>query len=864
MHGSDRNKSTLFWASDDLFSSLAVICDGSHPHASWKPVWQHGGWRYPTADEAAYPWLLCERIAHLLAAEYPDLADTAYQVRLPDQVALQRQPRYAKPLVSAFALYDTWAVPVTGQASDLLLKAYPKGARVVRRKLVPWGVVRVCLPSMCTLLDRQALKRASVSDKSFAIMDGECGAGADDLGEDPADVCKVVGEIPPNNGCAESAELVQIGIPREPHDFVNEAIKAGHPRDMLSICRSGPAREVAEAVLYSKESRLAEARRTFSEWIKIKERTSQENVEMLKNRPEYIRKVLGGKNLLFWKQALQDCGFPDTELWWDMCQGFRLTGWMPDTKLFARYLRPPTSSLEKLLSQSSYRTPLTLQAINKTVVDEASTGAWLETCEEERKGWIFRDEHYNPEKVVLCHRFGLQRRDKVRVIDNGKMSGLNEACGLPEKFLLHGVDTIAAALLEIMSRTDGRTTNLMGKTYDLVSAYKFFPVHPSDREHVRLGVFDVDHRVPAVYGTNVLTFGATGSVAGFLRVSNAIRDLGLRSLKIPWLAYFDDFPVLSCGDSCDDMEELVDQLFGLLDVEYAKTGKKAVKFAPMFAALGLLFDLSEFDSGVVTIRHTEKRKTEILGTLDQALKENALSAKQAEILRGRLHWFNSYLFGRAPCEAMHRLSVRAQGRDSSTALDASLEGAIRTFKDHLENAPPLRLCPASGRNMYILTDGSFEPGLGTVAGIGGVLYDQSGNPVQYFSSEIAGEDLKRLLGDSDHSIYEVELAAVMVAFEIWKELLQDTYSTFYIDNEAAQSALVSGRSGTRNGRFILQRILNAERSSLCRPWYGRVPSHSNPADPPSRNDCAALEASGAKRAEVRVPGMLFQRFEAMG
>ncbi|CAE7498767.1 unnamed protein product, partial [Symbiodinium pilosum] len=249
----------------------------------------------------------------------------------------------------------------------------------------------------------------------------------------------------------------------------------------------------------------------------------------------------------------------------------------------------------------------------------------------------------------------------------------------------------------------------------------------------------------------------------------------------------------------------------------------------------LLFDLSEFDSGVVTIKHTDSRRAEILGTLEQILEGRSLSAKQAEVLRGRLHWFNSYLFVRAPCDAMRRLSVRAQGRDASAALDGSVEHAILTFKNHLETAPPLRLCPASGRNMYVFIDSSlsFEPGLDTVAGIGGVLYDQSGNAVQHFSAEISGTDLERLLGDSDHPIYEVELAAVMVAFEAWMSLLRDTYSVFYVDNEAAQSTLVSGRSSTRNRRAILQRILNAEHQALCRPWFGRVPSYSNPADPPS-------------------------------
>ena len=43
------------------------------------------------------------------------------------------------------------------------------------------------------------------------------------------------------------------------------------------------------------------------------------------------------------------------------------------------------------------------------------------------------------------------------------------------------------------------------------------------RKHVQLGVVGVDNHEPAAYRTNVLTFGAPGSVAGFLRISDAIR-----------------------------------------------------------------------------------------------------------------------------------------------------------------------------------------------------------------------------------------------------------------------------------------------------------------------------------------------------
>ena len=106
------------------------------------------------------------------------------------------------------------------------------------------------------------------------------------------------------------------------------------------------------------------------------------------------------------------------------------------------------------------------------------------------------------------------------------------------------------------------------------------------------------------------------------------------------------------------------------DVEYAKTGKKALNFKSAFAALGLVFDLS--DSGVITIKHTDDPKAELLESLNRILEEQTQSTKQAEALRGRLRWFTSHLFGRSPCEAMRRLSVRTQGRDMSSRLDDSM------------------------------------------------------------------------------------------------------------------------------------------------------------------------------------------------
>ena len=830
-HGGERDKATLWWCSDALFMPLAIRCTRDHDHAPWRPVFQDGRWQFPTTEEAAYPWLLCQRIAALLAESSPGLAESCSLVRPPEQIALERQPRYAKPLVSAFCGHDSWAVPLNHDGAIAgILACYPKGSRVLKRKLVPWGLVRVCLPSKFLELDVESLQGKFHSSKVFCR---EQGFSEGDLPGDEG-TSWVTGEVHPINLCAEHAEVIQIGIPREPEDFIREAVKAGHPRDMLSFHRKGHAQRVAQAVLVSFDDRDSKAMKCLEKWTKQSKDLGAANGELMQGKPAYLKRVLGDKNVLLWKAILDDNSFPDRQLWEDLHTGFRITGWMPESGIFTRRLRPPTASLEGLLAQSSYRTPLVLRAIAKSCADEVAKQAWSETKLEEERQWVFRDYNFDPSKILLARRFGLAQKSKVRVIDDGKGCSLNTTVGLCEKYHLDGIDVLAATLLTVMERAAGRKLQLHGKTFDLVSAYKHFPLHPEDREHFRIGVLDTDSLEPAVFGSNVLTFGATGSVGGFLRISNAIWHTGIHDLEIPWLSYFDDFPVLSPAVCCEQVDSLVDSLFGILRVEYAKTGKKAVNFSRCFAALGLMCDLTGFDEGYFTIGHTDERKAELVTAIRDFLDRGAMSPKEAEVLRGRLHWFNSYLFGRAPCNAMHVLSKRAQGQEHSNAMREDLHSSLSILLNHLETAPPLTLRLTSGRNLYLFTDGSYEPESDIRAGVGGLVLDEAGNPIRFFSDCICDEDLGVLLRESAHPIYEVELFAVMLALASWEDLLFDSYTVVFVDNEAAQSALIAGRSGTGCGRRILQRILESEHRTACRPWYGRVPSYSNPSDPPSK------------------------------
>ncbi|CAE7260467.1 unnamed protein product [Symbiodinium sp. CCMP2592] len=746
MHGGDRDKTTLFWCSDPRFQSLALRCSRDHKHASWKPRFVDGHWQFPTAQEAAYPWLL---ILHWLLLHS------------------NHGPASKSHCNDSRSTLDLWFLATKRTTAGLYL------------------CVLLTLRSAELLGEAARISQPDASD--FSLISSE----------DENEVYKVVGMVCDDNPCATQAEILTIGIPREPEDFVKAAVRAGHPRNAILVNRQGPAKEIAANVVMPAEERRRRADEARDAWKNIAKESASTNDALMKQKPKYLAKALDSKNVIAWRRILERNGFPDKMLWADLRDGFRLTGWMRETGIFKPRVKARESSLESLLAQSSYRSPMTMSRITNTKPDDTSQKAWAETQEEERKGWIFEDTDPDFDNIVLAHRFGLEQKNKVRVIDNGKDCGLNMACGLPEKFTLHGVDVLAAVFLELLNM-------------------------PRDR----IGVFDTDSK---------RTWDWDGVPTSM--ISHCYHD-GME----------------------EQTEELADEVFEALGVQYAKERKKATKFEAVFNALSLAFDLSGFENGVISITHTSDRKKELIDVLGNILQTGRLSPKEAEVLRGRMHWYSSYLFGRAPCEAMHQLSLRARGIDGSLELGADLEWAVRTLLEHVNTSRPLELRQTSGRELFVFTDGSYEPGAEIVAGIGGIIYDASGVPLAFFSSEIPKSDLEMLEAESEHPIYEVELYAVLVAFMLWADVLRDTLSTFYLDNEAAQSALIAGRSGTRNGRQLLQRVLSLEHDNLARPWFGRVPTHSNPADPPSRQIVDHLIRQGARRDSVDLGNLLLDKF----
>ena len=117
-HGGQRPKLTSrFWVFQDHFSQLSMFCDNVRWHKPWTPRKVGNRLRFVTADEAAYPLLLCQRLMDaLLEICFPATDLHAAQTSIPfhdksARIVLGIQPRghVMGPLIPEFSHHVAYA-----------------------------------------------------------------------------------------------------------------------------------------------------------------------------------------------------------------------------------------------------------------------------------------------------------------------------------------------------------------------------------------------------------------------------------------------------------------------------------------------------------------------------------------------------------------------------------------------------------------------------------------------------------------------------------------------------------------------------------------------------------------------------------
>ena len=212
-------------------------------------------------------------------------------------------------------------------------------------------------------------------------------------------------------------------------------------------------------------------------------------------------------------------------------------------------------------------------------------------------------------------------------------------------------------------------------------------------------------------------------------------------------------------------------------------------------------------------------------------------------MRGRLHFAAGQTFGRVAKRVLADVTFHADGA-SFAKVSAAVLASLAIYKELLCIDVPRELQTQSSRMYIIFADASFEPDHPSwEGGIGAVLCSSDGAFKSFFSEHV-GMDCRSVLNKTGRKamIFELEFVTVWCCLKLWSELLCDAQVTVYTDNDGVRDCLISCQTDSLNGQPNLDACSRAEFNLRSDFWYARVPTDSNIADWPSRNELEELSS----------------------
>jgi hypothetical protein len=342
-----------------------------------------------------------------------------------------------------------------------------------------------------------------------------------------------------------------------------------------------------------------------------------------------------------------------------------------------------------------------------------------------------------------------------------------------------------------------------------------------------------------------MPFGAAASVLHFNRVSRAIWLLGAKELNLPWLNFFDDYPIIFPQQLTKACDSAISLLFNLIGWQISDDPKKCPPFAEQFSALGVSFSVGYLAGSISYVANLQSRVEKVREMLADIIAKKTMTLKQSEILRGKLQHMDSQVFGRIGkmMKPLYDSSCVAQHLDD-WVLTVLLE--LDTW---LVNSRPRTISPpAFGPTFLLFTDGASEFAGGKLElSIGAVLFTQSSLNSQVISSSVPPtevehwqrlEQTSKLRNDKHKDkvqfITEAELVAVLVSLNTWKHMLYLNRLIIFVDSDPAKFSLIRGTSQSHACACVCRRIHLLISEWSMHVWFTRVPTKSNPADDPSR------------------------------
>ena len=806
MYGA-RRKRTKVLCNHHCLAPPGLECDGNHPHDAWG-VTSSGSWA--TATEVEYPHQLCQAWAQCLyrcflslgAIESPQelVPNSDISLVQASKVATGTQPR-GKKLKPLMREYDYF---LTIQGPQCVLTELPTKCNS-----------DTPVPTTCT-----------TSPHSSYI---------------PAQAKRI--KLPYQVG--EKAEFDRwetvYGIAWTPQAFIARAAGRSHPGHFLDGVHPVLKSMFDSGANKSLSCRAKERSEQMRKWITRASELARGVEDGKGDSPCHAKAILAKKNLKLFEEMISASGSPDIGLAKDVARGFNLMGDIPTGSIYPD--RPSYATLlpEQVRRMADVARPAIWEAAKKIMDPEVAAEVHRITLEERDKGWLrgpFAPQDL-PKEAILTRRFGVKqsstlsdgsRTMKVRPIDDFSESLVNSTNSCAESIQPMAVDSILATMV-YRDRSWGHE-KLTGKTIDLRKAYKNLPLAIEALGDAYLCVMNPETGEPEAFQTLVLPFGARAAVMGFCRTSYALWRIGVSLFGLHWTVFFDDYFLVASEleeRHVDMAQRLLFQILG-----WETSSEKEAEFRSISKILGVQIDLSDSKAGLFSVCNVAARAAELTQTIDSILERGQLTSAEMRVLRGRLVFAESQIFGRLSGLHMQNLS-RWEHAVGAAPIDVGLKVSLMFLRDRVVKGEPRTVDSGIGKVFHLYTDACYENGQG---GLGGVLYNELGEMLSYFSAHVTEAQAARLnpLG-KDTIIFELEALAALTGTTL---LLHSAAISpadrivVFLDNDGVLGRIISGRSGLGLDGQIIQGILEWEQSLRSVVWYERVPSAANIADLPSR------------------------------
>lgn len=367
-----------------------------------------------------------------------------------------------------------------------------------------------------------------------------------------------------------------------------------------------------------------------------------------------------------------------------------------------------------------------------------------------------------------------------------------------------------------------------GKTFDLSKAYKQLAVLPEHQQHSVVGF--MANGTWRFYKSISFPFGCTGSVYGFVRVSQALWFIVSKMLKAIMSHYFDDFPTIERSEGCKVLTLAVSAIFDLLGWEHAKEGDKALNFDQTFDLLGVTFCLKEMHAGRLVISNKFSKVEKICKILEQISSDGFVTSARASEIQGLLNFAVSFYMGRSLKHLISSFHPFAES--GKTGHQNHLQQLCQYAKQMLTSQTPrVHSLSTPSAPVLVFTDGAWESGVATA---GAVVIDRESRLT--FTITVP----KRLVDHwlqcvGDQIISQVELWGLFAVRWHQRKIFHNRFIVEWIDNEAARISCIKANSPSATMRSLTRMLAFLELKWPMLAWTERVCSFSNPADLPSRD-----------------------------